>query len=200
MSNKNYRLIGLTGPTGAGKSSVGKIFTAHGFAVVDADKIAHKALEDKCCIDKLVSTFGVEILCENGSINRKALAKCAFKDESHTKKLNSITHPVIINLSEKEFERLSAEGYKNIIFDAPTLFEAGMEHLCDFVISVISPVEIRLLRIKQRDSLIDTEAKARISAQQKDEFYTDRSRFVIVNDSDEITLTKRTEEIIKEIL
>lgn len=200
MSNKKYRLIGLTGPTGAGKSSVGKFFRENGFAVVDADKIAHKALCDPDCTHNLVKSFGDSILNAEGGINRKALAKCAFSDKESTQKLNSITHPVITELSLKEFEKLSDEGFENIIFDAPTLFEAGMDSLCDYIVSVIAPVEIRAERIKQRDNLNDEQAKARISAQKDDIFYANRSDFVIVNDTDEDTLRKRTETIIKEIL
>ncbi|MBR3971989.1 MAG: dephospho-CoA kinase [Ruminococcus sp.] len=200
MSDKKYRLIGLTGPTGAGKSSASKIFEDHGFAIVDADKIAHKALTDQNSIVSLAEEFGESILNADGSINRKALAKCAFANAESTEKLNQITHPVITELSFKEFERLSQEGFENIIFDAPTLFEAGMDTLCDCVVSVIAPVKIRTERIKQRDNLTDEQAKARISAQKDDIYYANRSRFVIVNDTDADTLTKRTEEIIKEIL
>lgn len=200
MSNKKYRLIGLTGPTGAGKSSVCKFFAEKGFSIVDADKIAHKALRDPDCTHNLVKSFGNSILNADDSINRKALAKCAFSDKESTQKLNSITHPAIIKLSLREFEKLSDEGFESIVFDAPTLFEAGMDSLCDYIVSVIAPVEIRVERIKQRDSLNDEQAKARISAQKDDIFYANRSDFVIVNDTDEDTLRKRTEAIIKEIL
>ena len=199
MSNKNYRLIGLTGPTGAGKSSVSSIFERYGFAVVNADEIAHKALEDTACKESLTQTFGKEILNPDGTINRKSLAKSAFANSDNTKKLNDLTHPVIIRLSQEAFEELSAD-YKSIIFDAPTLFEAGMDTMCDLIISVAAPLELRTKRITERDNLTKEQALARISAQHENSFYTDRSDYVIVNDCDLDTLTMRTEKIIKEII
>lgn len=200
MKDKIYRLIGLTGPTGAGKSSVSKVFSESGFAVVNADEVAHNALLDTECIRRLVSAFGKEILCDDNSINRKALAKAAFATKENTRTLNSITHPVIIRLSEDKFTNLADAGYKNIIFDAPTLFEAGMDKDCDLIISVICPLDERIKRIIKRDNITRDEALARINAQKDNTFYTERSDFVIENNGDIETLTKRTEEIIKEII
>lgn len=198
--SKNYRLIGLTGPTGSGKSAVSHIFEENGFASVDADKIAHKALCDKDCIKKLTEAFGTDILLEDSTINRKALAKLAFSCEENTNLLNSITHPAIISLSLKEFEDLCHKGYKNILFDAPTLFEAGMDTMCDLIISVIAPKKVRLERILERDGITKEQATARINAQKEDSFYTGKSDFVIINDKDLQILTSRVEEIIKEII
>ncbi len=198
--SKNYRLIGLTGPTGSGKSAVSKIFEENRFACVDADKIAHKALCDKECIKKLTEAFGTDILSENNTINRKALAKVAFSNKENTELLNSITHPVIIALSLNEFESLYLKGYKNILFDAPTLFEANMDKMCDLIIAVIAPKELRLERILKRDSITKEQATARIDAQKEDSFYTDKSHFVIVNDKDFDTLLFDTNKIIKEII
>lgn len=198
--SKDYRLIGLTGPTGSGKSAVSEIFKESGFACVDADKIAHKALCQKACIEKLTQAFGTDILSEDKSINRKNLGAKAFKNEENTKLLNSITHPVIIALSLEEFEALSKKGFDNILFDAPTLFEAGMDNLCDLIISVIAPKSIRLERILHRDNITKEQATARINAQKEDSFYTEKSDFVIINDKDFNTLTSKAKEIIKEII
>jgi len=198
--SKNYRLIGLTGPTGSGKSSVSQIFADSGFGYVDADKIAHKALLDKECIDKLLNAFSSDILNSDNSINRKALAKIAFQTKENTKLLNSITHPVILRLCLAKFEELSSKGYADILLDAPTLFEAGMENMCDLIISVISPKNLRFQRILKRDNLTEDQANSRINAQHDDSFYTDRSDYVILNDCDLSTLSTRTKEIIKEIL
>ena len=200
MKNKTYRLIGLTGPTGAGKSSVSKIFAECGFAVVNADEVAHKALCDTECIENLMSAFGKDILTSDHSVNRKALAKVAFSSKENTQTLNSITHPVIIRLSFECFKSLADAGYKNIIFDAPTLFEAGIDKDCDLIISVVCPVNERIKRIMERDNITEAEALARISAQKDNSFYTERSDFVIENNTNSENLAKRTQEIIKEII
>lgn len=198
-SEAAYTLIGLTGPTGAGKGEVARLLQDAGCAVADADKIAHKALTMPECIDKLTDAFGSEILNPDGTINRRCLAQCAFKDEESTKLLNSITHPVILSLARSEFERLHSEGFKNIVFDAPTLFESGSHTLCKKIIAVTAPEDIRLERILSRDGITREQAIARIRAQHPCEFYTDRADFVITNNSDFDYLANQTEAVIREL-
>lgn len=200
MKNNTYRLIGLTGPTGSGKTLVSKAFESAGFAVVDADTIAHKALADKECISELSAAFGDDILFSDGSVNRKALAQKAFSDTDSTKKLNRITHPVILRLSLEAFEGLNKNGYKDIVFDAPTLFESGSDKLCDKIVVVTAPVDVRLERILSRDNITQEQAISRINAQHEDDFYTKRADFVIVNDKDTQKLSHSAEKVIKELL
>ncbi|MBQ1977263.1 MAG: dephospho-CoA kinase [Ruminococcus sp.] len=200
MSNKDYNLYGLTGPTGAGKSCVSQTFAEQGFAVVDADKIAHKALTDPECKKNLCKAFSERILNPDGSINRPVLGSIAFSCKENTKTLNSITHPVITRLCLETFEDLNSKGYKNIILDAPTLIEAKMDTMCKKVICVLSPKELRLERILKRDSITKEKAMERINAQHPDNFYTEKSHYVIINDKDEETLRVRTLSIIKELL
>lgn len=183
-SSAPYTLIGLTGPTGAGKGQVAAFLKKAGCGVVDADKVAHKALEDVECIKNLTDAFSSEILNEDGTVNHRILAQKAFKDEESTILLNSITHPVILRLAKDEFECLSAQGFCNIIFDAPTLFESGADTLCDRIIAVIAPKDTRLSRILRRDNITEAEALARISAQKDNSFYTDRADAVIENQKD----------------
>ena len=198
-SIKPYTLIGLTGPTGAGKGQVANILREQGFATVDADKIAHKALENSECIKELVEAFGENILNSDGTINRRKLASYAFENETSTKRLNSITHPVILQLATEEFEQLAKEGYKNIVFDAPTLFESGSHTLCDKIIAVTADFGTRLERIIKRDNITKDEAIARMSAQKPSEFYAEKADFVITNDTDLESLKTQTSEIVKEL-
>ncbi|MBQ8000764.1 MAG: threonylcarbamoyl-AMP synthase [Ruminococcus sp.] len=195
----SYTLIGLTGPTGAGKGAVGMLLSDAGCAVVDADKIAHKALTVPECIVKLTDAFSAEIINPDGSVNRKVLASCAFKDEASTQLLNSITHPVILTLAKEEFEHLFAQGYRHIVFDAPTLFESGSHTLCQKIIAVTAPRELRLARILIRDGITEAQALSRINAQKDSDFYTSRADFVISNDSDLEHLKCQTERIIREL-
>lgn len=197
--NKKYRLIGLTGPTGSGKSIVSKVFEDSGCAVVDADKIAHKALEDPECIKALTESFSSEILNPDGSVNRRATAKVAFSSPENTEKLNQITHPVILRLAKEEFEKLNEEGFDNILFDAPTLFESGSDSLCDVIIAVVAPSQLRAQRIMLRDSLTEEEARRRMSAQKSDSFYTERADYSLNNSKDKDTLISKTKDIIKEL-
>ncbi len=200
MKDKSYLLIGLTGPTGAGKTSVTKIFEEQGFGVVEADKIAHKALTLPSCIKSLTEAFGDSILNSDGSINRRETARVAFSSKENTEKLNSITHPLIKELSLKAFSEYSEKGYSIIIFDAPTLFESGLDAICHKIVAVVADKEIRLSRIMNRDSITEEEARRRMSAQKDSSYYSKRSDFVIENSSDEDTLREATMRVVKELL
>ncbi len=200
LRGEGYRLIGLTGPTGSGKSEASQIFAQKGFALVNADEIAHKALTLPECIKELADTFGNEILNTDGTICRKALARIAFADKESTEKLNRITHPVITNLCKEKFGNLCREGAGTIILDAPTLIESGLHKICDRVVAVTAPKEERLKRIMARDNLTQEQAKARMNAQQEDEFYKEHSQYALVNDGNLEQFRKDTEELAEELI
>ncbi len=199
-SKKGYRLIGLTGPTGSGKSLVSQVFSENGFAVVDADKVAHIAIESPVYKDGLISAFGLSILNSDGTVNRREVARIAFSTKENTARLNAIAHPVIIDFALEEFCRLCEQGYENIVFDAPTLIESGSHKLCDVIITVLAPVDIRKARIISRDNITEEEAKRRIDAQREDGFYTSVSHYVINNNGTKEQTILKTEEIIKELI
>ena len=200
LRGEGYRLIGLTGPTGAGKSLAAKVFAEKGFAIINADEIAHRALTFPECMESLTQAFGREILASDGSIYRPTLARLAFSSKEQTEKLNSITHPVITKLCEQEFERLCEEGFYSIVLDAPTLIESGLDRICDTVVCVLSSKDKRLQRIMERDSITKEQALSRMSSQQEDEFYTEKSKYIIRNDSDVNTFIKSAEKNAEELL
>lgn len=198
--SETYTLIGLTGPTGSGKTTVAEVFRNLGFAVVNADEIAHKALEDKELIKALAGAFGEGIINSDGSVNRRETAKIAFASKDNTETLNSLTHPVILRLAQSEFERLYDEGYKKIIFDAPTLFESGSHILCRKIISVVAPKDIRIKRITARDGITEEEAKRRVGAQKPNGFYIENSDYVLYNSGTSEALSEKAETLAKELM
>lgn len=178
-------VIGMTGPTGSGKSTVGKLLCERGFKIVDADKVARRVTEKGSpTLSELCSAFGDDILLASGELDRAELAKRAFADKQSLEKLNSITHPAIIALIRSEIASLQASGEEKIILDAPQLFEAGADTLCDYIISVLADMETRLGRIMARDNISREQALSRINAQKSDEFFVENSSLVIYNDSD----------------
>ncbi|MDD7646022.1 MAG: dephospho-CoA kinase [Ruminococcus bromii] len=175
-------IVGLTGQTGAGKSTVSKILAERGCTVIDCDGVTRDpALYSGACLEELQKAFGRDIIEPDGSLNRRLLANRAFADEASAATLNRITHPVIYSRLCAEIDACRKAGARLIVLDAPTLFEAGADRLCRRVVSVVAEESVRLERIMRRDGLREAEAKRRMHAQQTDAFYADRSDFVLDN-------------------
>lgn len=193
-------MIGLTGPTGAGKSYVSQIFSQFGFAVIDADKIAKDIMEKGSPIlAKIADTFGNDMLKADGSLDRQKLADTAFADEHKTKLLNRITHPAILDIAKASAEQYAEQGSKFVMLDAPLLFESGADKICDFVVSVIAPRDVRISRIQKRDGITKEQAERRMSAQHDDNFYIDKSDFCIYANDDYDNIKNKVKSIIDEI-
>lgn len=190
-------VIGLTGQTGAGKSSVSKIIRSQGIVVIDCDKISREVVaSEKGCLADLALEFSILILNMDGSLNRKKLAEIVFGNPKKLERLNALIFPYIRSYLNDRLTQLEAQGERLVVLDAPTLFESGIDADCDSVISVIAPEALRLNRIVVRDHLTDEEARRRIAAQHNDAYYTSRSQIVIVNDKDLQELHVKTLELV----
>jgi len=185
------KVVGLTGPTGAGKSTVADTWRLMGVPVIDTDQLARKAVEPNSpCLQELVNTFSQEILNEDGTLNRAKLAETAFSSPENHTKLNAITHPAILTLTRQLLEQAADEGHPVAVVDAPLLFEAGFDTICHHIVAVIASAEKRLTRIMARDNLSEEAAKARMKAQQPDVFYCRDGVSVIQNDGDRPSLIR----------
>lgn len=174
-------IIGLTGQTGSGKSTVSSILKNKGFYICDCDKVSREVMADgSSLLFLLTNAFGDEI-CEENHLNRRLLADIAFKDEKSTQLLNSITHPAILKRCRENINNAFLNGYKYAVLDAPTLFESGADKMCDFIVSVCAPEKVRLQRILLRDKISLDQAKVRMGAQKSEEFYIEKSDFLIKN-------------------
>lgn len=190
-------IIGLTGQTGAGKSTVaGLLQKKHGFQVIDADKIARSVTEKGSpVLATLAREFSQEILNSDGSLNRRRLGETAFSSKENTQKLNSITHPAITRVVVSELKRFEAEGCSACIVDAALLFGSGIEELCDFTAAVVAPEDVREERIVARDSITPQAAKKRMAAQPAQEEYT-RNADITVRNYSPFSVEAETEKII----
>lgn len=194
-------IIGLTGQTGAGKSSVREILREKGAAVIDADTVAHKITESNLdCIYDIVSHFSCSVLNKNGSIDRKALGKKVFSDKKELLALNKIIFPYILEEIERLVLEYIANGKGNVIIDGATVIESGCGKMCDVLISVVAEEETRLTRIIKRDGISKKDAERRISAQKPVEFYTENSDYVIENNSTPADLERKVNSVLKNML
>ena len=194
------KIIGLTGPSGAGKGFCYSFFETHGIPCIDTDDVYHKLLiPPSDCIDELVKNFGEAILFDSGEVNRKTLANIVFSDATHKKldMLNSITHKYVIKKTKALLETYQSENRIAAVIDAPLLFEARIEKLCDFTIAVISDDKLRLNRIIERDGITEEAAKMRIDAQKTSDFYSSKATYTVTNNSDIESLNSQLEIILK---
>ncbi len=188
-------IIGLTGESGSGKSTVCEELEKKGCVTVDADKIARGITEKGSpVLKKLAASFGEDILNSDGSLNRRLLASRAFRDDESKQLLDSITHPEITLICKKQAEEATKNG-KCVIIDAPLLFTSGLHTLCHKTVKVTAPEEIRLERLLKRDNITKEEILLRFS-KQKDEAEKAKAADIIINNFPPHNITDEINKII----
>lgn len=158
--------IGLTGSIASGKSTVANMFEQFNIPIVDADKIAREVVEPgEVAYEKIVDTFGREILQSNQEIDRKKLGSIVFSDETERKKLNNIVHPAIRKEMLRQKEDYIASGEQCVVMDIPLLFESKLFHFVDQILVVYVDEQTQLRRLMNRDQSTEEEARQRINSQ-----------------------------------
>ena len=177
-------IIGITGSSGAGKSTVCKILEKeYKIKIINADKVAKKLSKrgTNYVID-IIAKFGKDIVDEYGELKRKKLAEIIYSNPEKRKMLNECTFKYIKKDIQKEIKK--AKNNETVIIDAPLLFESELNEICDKVIGVISNKELQLERIVARDNIDYDNAEKRLNAQEKNEFYIERCDKIIENNND----------------
>lgn len=186
-------IFGLTGMTGAGKTTVCNVFKESGFHVINCDKVARAVTErGKPCLREIADSFGSEVICPDGSLNRKLTGSIVFNDKQKLMLLDSIIYPYITYDIIKEIENTDS---RCILLDAPTLFESGIDYICDKIVSVICSLDNSVSRIMARDSITKEAALARLRSQHTAEFYREKSNFCIENNGTPEELTDKAKTI-----
>ena len=200
MDKMKNLVVGLTGQTGAGKTTVSDYLKENGVTIIDADHIAREVVESgSACIADIALEFGCEYINMDGTLNRKKMAKTVFTDKAKLKKLNALIFPYIIDSIRTRTAQLRREQQGIIVLDAPTLFESGADRECDYVVSITAPRQLRRERIIRRDQLTEEEADQRINAQHDEEYYTSRSWQVLENDGSVDELKNQTSMLLSRL-
>lgn len=179
--DKRLPVIGLTGPTGAGKSTVAKYFAEKGFYLIDGDILAREAVKNREVLANLAKEFGADIINKDGSLNRRLTADRAFSTPEKTKALNAITHPAITALTYIEITHADQSDSKGVIIDAAALLQSPIVNMCDMLVCVIAPKKERVRRIVERDGITVDQALTRINAQKSEEYYIENTDYAISN-------------------
>ena len=171
-------IIGITGGSGCGKTTLLNLIAEKGGLVLDCDAIYHELLKtDTAMLSAIEARFpGV---MEEGVLNRKKLGAIVFADEKALLDLNAITHAAV---KQEVLRRLEIKP-KLAAIDAIGLFEGHLAELCDVTTAVTAPIEDRVARLVRRDGISEEYARSRIAAQHQDGWFREKCGFVLENNS-----------------
>lgn len=200
MRQNSLKIIGLTGGIASGKSTVSNYLISKGYHIIDADVIARAVVKKGSeGLEKIVATFGESILNENGSLDRKRLREIVFDDKSALNKLESITHPLIIDKIKKNINELSENNEVSLVFlDCPLLFEMSLDHLVDEVWLISTTLQNQISRIIKRDDTTPLKAKNIINHQMPLPDKAKKSDVIIENNSTIDALKLKIDLLLKE--
>ena len=176
------KIIGITGPTGAGKTTALRAVTDLGGCVIDCDQVYHQLLEESAPMrNELTERFGSGILDSEQRLDRKKLGALVFQDKALLTDLNTITHRYVRQRVEELLRTAQAEGRPLAAVDAIALIESGLGTLCDAVVGILAPPEVRVRRIMARDGISEDYARSRVAAQKNDSYYRKHCALVLEN-------------------
>ena len=173
-------IIGITGGTGCGKTTLLKTIAEKGGLILDCDAIYHELLAtDISLLNAIETRFPGTV--ENGTLQRKKLGAIVFSDEKALDDLNKITHGAI----KAEVLRRLAHKPKLAAIDAIGLFEGGLAELCDTTVAVTAPEEVRIQRLMLRDNISEEYARSRIAAQHPESWFREHCYCTLENNGTE---------------
>lgn len=185
------RVIGITGGTGTGKTSVLRMMERLGCFAIDADEVYHRLLRSNA--DLLRDLRGEFPDAFDGDrLDREELGGVVFRDAGKMETLRKITHHYIIQEIRHMLDVGRTHGAPMVVIDATLLIESGLDDICDLVIGVVAPRETRLSRIMERDGLDESRALMRIDAQPGISFYEENCDYIIDNSKDDGSILDKT--------
>lgn len=193
-------VFGLTGGIGSGKSTVARHFRSRGLPVIDADQLAREAVAKGTeGLRDIVAAFGPEVLAEDGSLDRAALAQRVFGAPAELARLEAITHPRVRTLAKARTLALAAQGEPLACYEVPLLYEAGLEQEYQPVVVVSVPEALQVERAVARDATSAERIRRRMAAQLPLAEKVRRADYVIDNSGSLEQTLKEAERVLAAI-
>lgn len=181
-------VIGITGPTGAGKTTALRVLEGMGALILDCDAVYHDlTLSCQPMRGELRDAFGPDIFGADGSLQRKALGAVVFDNPRALERLNAITHRYVAQAVRDALAQAAREGRIAAAVDAIALLEGGLGELCDATVAVVASPETRVRRIMAREGISEEYARLRVAAQKPSSYFEERCGHVLRNDGDDPT-------------
>lgn len=196
------KVIGITGPTGAGKTSALRALQALGASVIDCDAVYHHlTVHSKPMLDELRERYGDGIFDEAGALQRKALGAIVFSNEEALNDLNAITHRYVSGAVDEEIRKAREEGRPAAAVDAIALLESDLAHKCCCTVAVTADDEVRVGRIMNRDGISEEYARMRIAAQKPSVWFEEHCDHTLRNNgSDREEFFNRAKALFEELI
>ncbi len=193
------KIIGITGRSGCGKSTVSAHYRKLGYLVADADLVAREIMEPPSpCLKALAEEFGADVV-QNGVLNRPLLAERAFSRKDGSQRLVEITHPEIIRRLLAQAEDARRQGHSLFFVDGAVIVGAPFQAYCDGIVVVTAPHEACVQRICNRDGLTVQQAERRLASQLSEEQLLAASMAQIVNDGSLEQLIGQVDEVLEQL-
>lgn len=196
---KPFRIIGLTGGVGSGKTLVAAYFEKVGIPVINLDSLGRELSDSSAdIIQQVEKHFGAEAI-KDGKLNRAHLRQVIFTHPDYRLLLESILHPIIWSEFHRRVDALKSQGHSLVICEAALLIESGHFRDLDGLIVVDAPADLRLARVQQRDGISKELAARMMEAQVGDGVRRDSADYLIVNDSDVAALEEKTKNLVEKL-
>lgn len=191
------KIIGITGRSGCGKSSVTRFIAAQGYPCIDADAVAREVLEPGSpCIKQLQKVFGSDIVDGSGTVQRRLLADRAFATAEGTARLTDITHPEILHRIDLRLQQARDAGAALAFVDGAVIVGTPFADRCDLLVVVTAPYEESVARICSRDGIAPAMARRRLDAQTPEQTLLQYADFVLENNDTPERLLQRAQDLL----